>query len=163
MAAVNKRAEEIQTRRRRRTDDFDGRISRLGVDDAIKDENYVYRWINDDKGRLETLTTLDDWDFVADQRLATDEKNKSVDTRIRREVGRNSVGGVMYAYLCRKRRDFQEEDDRRKSEQRAARREQRIVTQDTGQQGGVSDDPTHTYIPGGVQAQIDARPRIRRA
>jgi len=164
-AEQNLRAEQVQESRRRRSADFEGYALRLGVDPVIKDPNFEYRWINDDKGRLEQLTKYDDWDFVNDPRLANDERNKGADTRMRREAGRSSTGGVMYAYYCKKRKDYYEADEQKKVERRLALREQRIRNQDIGLQGGIADDPHHTYIPAGVQAQINAHsgPTIRRA
>ena len=65
------RAEEIAAGRRRRSPsaNINGMFLRLGVDPATKDPNYEYRWINDDKGRLQAMTQQDDWDFVANREV----------------------------------------------------------------------------------------------
>lgn len=156
---TNTRAEEVQETRRRRSGDFNGLFLRLGVDEALLDRrNFVYRWINDDKGKIEAKTQQDDWDFVVDTSIKGAD---GIDTRIRRQVGRTE-SGPLYAYLCKKRKDYYEEDKAKEADVRRSQRENRILKQDTGARGGVSDDPANTYIPAEVDAAIRSRPRIRK-
>jgi len=158
----NTRAKEEQVRRRRRSSDFTGNYLRLGVDESLKDADYEYRWINDDRGRLEARTKHDDWDFVDDPTMLGDsDKNDKVDTRMRRVVGTGQGGQPMYAYYCKKRKDWCEEDRRAKSERRTQERQQMIEAQHNGV-GGVADDPQHTYIPAEAKAAIAASPELRR-
>jgi len=135
---------------------------RLGVDDGLKDPDYEYRWINDDRGRLEAKTQQDDWDIVTDPNIVVDEKNNSIDTRVRRVVGVTSGGQPMYAYFCRKRKEFCDEDRRAKYEARVARRQQMIRSQDSGASGGIVDDPKHMYVPAEAQSAIATSPELRR-
>lgn len=159
----NKRANEEQGRRRRRSDDYNGQFMRLGVDKSLLDPAYEYRWINDDRGRLTQLTQHDDWDFVDDERILSDsDRNEKTDTRVRRVVGAHRDNRPLYAYYCRKRKDYCEEDRRKKSEAQAARRQTIIRQQDASESGGVADDPKHTYIPAEAEAAIAASTELRR-
>jgi hypothetical protein len=158
----NKRASDEQGRRRRRSSDFNGNYMRLGVDENLKDPAYEYRWINDDRSRLEARTKQDDWDFVDDPAILADsDKNEKTDTRIRRVVGQSQGGAPMYAYLCRKRKEWCDEDRRAKADRRMQQRQQMIKAQHTGT-GGVAEDPRHTYIPEEAKAAIAASPELRR-
>lgn len=162
-APENKRANDEQGRRRRRSDDFSGNYRRLGVDERLKDPAYEYRWINDDRGRLENKTRQDDWDIVDDPAILNDsDRNDKVDTRIRRVVGTGQGGEPLYAYFCRKRKDWCEDDRRAKAERRTQQRQQMIRQQHAGGSGGVADDPQHTYIPDEAKAAIAASPELRR-
>jgi hypothetical protein len=159
----NNRATSEQVQRRRRLTDYNGNYMRLGVDESLKDRAYVYRWINDDRGRLEAKTKHDDWDFIADPAITADSAhNNSTDTRVRRVVGTSQGGAPLYAYLCRKRRDWYNDDQRAKTKQRTQQRQQMIINQDAGWSGGVVDDPQHTYIPAEAQAAIATSPELRR-
>lgn len=161
-APENKRANEEQGRRRRRSNDFNGNYMRLGVDESLKDPAYEYRWINDDRGRLEARTKQDDWDFVEDPAILDDsDKNDKTDTRIRRVVGTSQGGSPMYAYYCKKRKEWCEDDRRAKSDRRMQERQQMIKAQHSGA-GGVAEDPQHTYIPTEAKAAIAASPELRR-
>lgn len=163
-ATSNTRAEQTNEQRRRRSDDYNGFFLRLGIDDYFKNPDYVFRWFNDDRGKLEDRTTRDDWDFVTDDRLVNGSRENGVDTRVRRQVGSRSDGMPMYAYLCRKLKSYQDEDEARKSDARRARKEDMVLTQDTAASGGVSADKAHTYIPAEVNASINVtRANIRRA
>ena len=163
MMMSNTRATEEQGRRRRRSGDFSGNYMRLGVDESLKDPAYEYRWINDDRGRLEARTEQDDWDFVDDPKLLNDsDKNDKLDTRMRRAVGVGQDGRPMYAYYCKKRKEWCEEDRRAKSDRRLQERQQMIRQQHAGGSGGVADDPQHTYIPDEAKAAIAASPELRR-
>jgi hypothetical protein len=159
----NNRATEEQGRRRRRSNDFNGNYMRLGVSEELKDPAYEYRWINDDRGRLESKTRQDDWDFVDDPAILADsDRNEKTDTRIRRVVGIAQGNVPMYAYFCRKRKEWCDDDRRFKSERRTQERQAMIRAQHAGGSGGVDDDPQHTYIPVEAKAAIAASPELRR-
>jgi hypothetical protein len=146
------RAEEIAAGRRRRnpSESMSGLSLQLGVDPETKDPNYEYRWINDDKGRLESLTQRDDWDFVENDNVAADNRNlNESESRIRRRVGINQAGEPLYAYWCRKYKPWYDEDQRKLADAASAKRQTLIQTQDS-----VGEDPAHTYVP--KEAQIAA-------
>ncbi len=100
------RVEEERSRRRRREDIGDGRLSNLTV--AKKDPNYEYRWINDDPGRVHALTVRDDWDVVTHEEAGERiEKDRAVGSGIERVVDR-ATG--KRAVLVRKPKEFYIED-----------------------------------------------------
>lgn len=151
------RAEETTARRRRRADNsaYNGSYLRLEVDEAEKDPNFVYRWINDDKGKLHARTVKDDYEFVESQELAASGKNlNESDKRIRREVGKSASGAPLYAYLCRKRKEFYEEDQAAKTEGVIERRRSMVRNQTDGE-GGLAADAAHAYIPSEVRSAIN--------
>jgi hypothetical protein len=165
----NPRAEAVVAQRRRRSDSFRGYDLRLEVPEHLKDKTYVYRWINDERGRLAQRTTQDDWDFVTSDELDIashdDGKNKNEsDGRIRREVTSASSPRPVYAYLCKKRREYAEADFRAEMNHNLERRKSLIRTQDAGGEGTLATgDSKHSYIPKEVQTAIGVtESRIRR-
>lgn len=81
-------------------------------DGMLDHENYVYRWINDEAGRLRHLTRNDDYDFVKVDDIEgfdASQTDSESDERIRLIVGEGG-GKPLYAYLCRKPRTHWEED-----------------------------------------------------
>lgn len=110
------RVEATERRRRRRNPgNLDVMIqTRLNfIDPSYLDPDYVYRWINDEGGRLRQLTRMDDYDFVTSDMLGDgfDEGafDQESDGRLRVEVETRN-GKPLYAYLCRKPRAFWEAD-----------------------------------------------------
>lgn len=82
-------------------------------DDGMLDhDNYVYRWANDESGRLHALTVNDDYDFMTAEDVpgfdASQLDNES-DGRLRLIVGQQG-SKPLYAYLLRKPRNFWEAD-----------------------------------------------------
>jgi hypothetical protein len=156
------RAKEERSERRRRTSDnpLDAIQLHLSSPREHDDPDYIYYWGNDDKGRIEYLTTHDDWDFCEDRNASDDHRNKDLGTKIRRAVGKARDGSPLFAYRLKKRRDWHEDDmaeyHRRLDEKQNLLRR----TQDDGSGKGIlSGDPQHGYIP----PEIDtAMPRIRR-
>ncbi len=164
------RAEEIAAGRRRRSPsaNINGMFLRLGVDPATKDKSYEYRWINDDKGRLQSLTQQDDWDFVANHEASLDDRNMNeTETRIRRVVDKTASGEPMYAYWCRKYKPWYDEDQRTQTKLVEDSRKSMIRSMHDGSPGTAADDPQHTYIPAEAKhaiAATEAREnRIRRS
>lgn len=99
---------EEQSERRRRTFAVQGR-GRLGVDPALLDfHTYVYRWLNDEPGRLVMKTKHDDWTTVPN----AGEKEDSTDlgTMISIVVGTLPDGSPKRAYLCRKLKTYFDDD-----------------------------------------------------
>ena len=153
------RAEETLGRRRRRDPAaaYNGAFLRLGVDNTKDDPNYVYHWFCDDKGRLQHFTEQDDWDFCENTDQAADPRNlNETSTRIRRRVGKDQSGLPLYAYRCRKLKEWQEEDLKERS-LRSHERYERAVHDQTGDAEGIdAGDLKNSYIPAEVQAAIKA-------
>ena len=147
----NPRSAKSQTsrRRRRRESLGDDRNMKLFVPEHQKDDNYVYRWINDTAGgRIYNKTKEDDWEVVEyadDQAPAAGDVGEG--QQIKRIVGGGANGQPLYAYLCRKPREFCEEDY--KAEQ-AKIDEVENQLRRGGPNQGQSDLPaTHAYVPAG--------------
>jgi hypothetical protein len=141
----------------------------------LKDPNYVYRWINDERGRLQYRTTQDDWDLVDKKELTVpshdDGKDKNeTDGRIRREVTSATSPRPVFAYLCKKRKEYCEADFREEMKMNRERMRGTIRNQYTGTGGGDDDKADtrdfekHAYIPKNIQTAIGVtESRIRRA
>lgn len=110
------RAEEVATQRRRR--DGSGLEARLNLEvpDHVRDklaaEGLTPRWVNDTKGRVQHLTTRDDYDKVDEVEPV--------------RVGTADDGSAIFAHLLAKRNDFIDED-RRTADQRRREIEQAQV------------------------------------
>ncbi len=145
------RVRSTKSSRRRRSENFDGLDYRLHVPDEAKDERFVYRWINDEPGRLFQLTEQDDYDFVYDERIRTEavgaEKNTDGGTRISRIVGRSKTGEPLRAYLCRKLKEYYDEDNRKRMRQWRELTDQVEQGHVPGGQGLFGQDAEHAYIP----------------
>lgn len=159
---MNARAEETLKQRRRRSNSYNGFDLRLEVPEDLKDPNYAYRWINDEKGRLQNRTRNDDWDFVEDGQIVSHTDGKNVnesDNRIRREVGISASGRPLYAYLCKKRKEYVEEDARAERKMNEERYQSVIRKQDaSGTQDDTKDywgdEKENSYIPREVRSAI---------
>lgn len=109
----NDRASEVMGQRRRRTEFGLRSHLRFSVPDEYRDDaNYVYRWIVDRPGRVETLTKQDDYDFVIKQEIADDARQTGGGSRIERHAGTDAQGQPVRAYLVRKPREYYEHDKR---------------------------------------------------
>lgn len=99
-----RKATERRRRRKRGTNDTSFAL-KLGVGFEM-DPNYEYRWINEgiDGQRLSDKHG-DDWDTVTKEGAASD----GVGGAVRRAVGANAAGPI-YAYLCKKPKDWYEND-----------------------------------------------------
>ncbi len=161
------RAEEIAGHRRRRNPaaDYNGTFLRLGVDPSQKDPNYEYHWFNDDKGSLEFWTQQDDWDFVENGAVACDGRNlNESDKRIRRIVGKNQSGQPLYAYWCRKPKEWFDADQAEQVKRTQERYRQAVHNQTPGAVDGISqDDLQASYIPAEIQSAINTTEGRERA
>ena len=99
-----------------------GSLNRMGqmkldcIEPADLDlKRYVYRWINDEPGRIRDLTRNDDYDFVPASGLGAGFDLASTDSesedRVRMLVGTSANGKAQYTYLARKPRSFWEADN----------------------------------------------------
>ena len=138
-------------RRRRRAGSLD-RMVQFNLDcdrERLDFDNWMYRWVNDDRGRPIALSTQDDYDFVtkADVGEAIESEDGSEgDGRVRRNVGYDNHGAPLYAYLMRKPRDFWDEDY--EDIVRDAR-DQFMHRISTGE--GAIDQVEHGYVPKGTK------------
>lgn len=115
MAEQTKRGEAIsQERRRRDTDALGGSRKRLSVSGDLDTANYTYRWVNDEPGRIEDMTTRDDWNVVSDRDGELKNDGAGTGAEVAVQAGRGAHGQAVRAILLRKRKDWQEADDRAK-------------------------------------------------
>lgn len=143
-AAVPVRAEEVQRQRRRRESLGDDRHMKLGVPEDKKDPNFTYRWFNETPGRLESKTVHDDWDIVKESVDPT--KDNGEGTAVRRPVGVTPEGKTLYAYLCKKPKDWYQED--KAKEQKLVNDIEEGLRQGEAQGAEALAGP-HAYVPGG--------------
>ena len=102
---------------RRRKRDFDNLPRRLYVPKTDALASYHLRWVNDLKGRIEMMTTQDDWDFVKRSEVGSDFRVGEVGAENTTRFGDavctlvgTSEGKPFYAYLLKKPLEFWEED-----------------------------------------------------
>jgi hypothetical protein len=133
------RQEEVKQRRRRREGLGADRNLKLAVPENLKDPNFVYRWVNDRPGRVQQLTTMDDWEkapVVTEQNAG----EGTVETRVvDKSVGERAV-------LLRKPKEFYEADKAEEQKQLDARDEalRRAPPQDPQGLSGPE-----AYVPNG--------------
>lgn len=109
------RADEVKSERRRQRGANQIMGLKLGVSESILDrQKFEYRWINDNGGRIEQMTTADDWDLVPDPKMQGKPDADGLGSIISKVVGKGESGQPMRAYLARKPRQFYEEDQRDK-------------------------------------------------
>ena len=163
------RQEEVRQQRRRRSASTIDRMMHMTLDifspQQLDKANYEYRWISDIGNRLNTATKVDDYDFVdpsevkdfdvMPESLLTESKN-----RIRTYVESSKHGQPIYAYFCRKPKEFFEEDQRARMQMRRDMMEGRIfngeagfsspaVKGDNGEVKAVQETAENFYIPPG--------------
>lgn len=150
---VNPRSAKAETKARRRRRDVDSeedRNMKLAIPAALKDPNYEYRWINDTAGgRIMDKTQADDWDQVTKTDLSKEGYSvNSLDTgdAIKRVVG-SQDGRPLYAYLCRKPKEFYEED-KQAEQAKIDELEEQILRGQTSDPKGLGGP--HSYVPGGA-------------
>lgn len=104
-----------ERKRRRRSPDIELSSKRLGVPMSwLNLEEFRYRFINDEPGRLYAMTQEDDWEFAPSGEQKMDEQSVTQGDAVSRVVGVHPDGKPMLAYFCRKRRDWYDEDQREK-------------------------------------------------
>ena len=139
-------------RRRRRGMGYKSRL-KLSIPPHLEnDPNYRYYWLADRPGRVEQLTTHDDYDFVTDDETAADGRNTGLGKRIERHAGTDQFGNPVRHFLVRKPIEYHQEDQREK-------REERRKTMAAIKRGATPDPKTgqpihseHEYVPStGIQ------------
>ncbi len=114
------RVEAVAAQRRRRKSGNLNRMASYKLDifdpEQLDLDNFVYRWVNDEDGRIRMATQADDYDFCG----ACDVKNFEVGStdsegegRVRMLTGRDKHGNPVYSYLLKKPREYFEEDQER--------------------------------------------------
>jgi hypothetical protein len=136
------RTEEVKSERRRRGSGPTLNM-KLHVPEESKDPNFVYRWVNDKPGRVQQLTTQDDWD-KAPIVTAQNAGEGTVETRVTdRTAGDRAV-------LLRKPREYFEAD---KAEQQA----QLDATDEAMRRGAAQSHEglsgSEAYVPGGAKGR----------
>lgn len=151
------RADDNASQRRRRRAGTLNRMAQFALDfiDADdQDPNYVYRWINDTRGRIHQLTQLDDYDFVSPEELGDSFQaergrlNVESDGRIRLQVDVDKAGAPIYAYYCKKPRAFWEADNQEMVERREDMMAGRVYRGEANSEDEQSDSTR--YVPKGV-------------
>lgn len=132
-------------RRRRNTDALSGRRKRLSLDESKLDkQNFVYRWANDERGRIHALTVEDDWEVVSDRDGALKPDAAGDGSQVTHRAGVGEQGAALNAVLLRKPRAYH--DDDYAARQRRIDENEKLLTK--GKAPGAQDDG-HSYVPEG--------------
>ena len=126
-----------EDRRRRNSRGLSGYRDRLAIDESLLDrENFAYRWINDEPGRIHQMTVQDDWDIVSDRDNAT-----GTGSEMSEQVGSGVKGSPLRAVLVRKSKKYLDEDK--------AQRQRLIDEQEQGLTRGAAPgtDSANLYQP----------------
>ena len=143
---------------RRRKGHTGGFRSKLDVNEAHLDrENFEYRFVNDDPGRIQQLHVNDDWEFVEDPSKSVKEDGTDIGSRVSTVVGRAENGQPTRGYLMRKRRDYYEAD-KAETQARIDRQMKQIQDGPSPEQGGIGTDPASAYRPSeGIRIEEGAK------
>ena len=142
---------EEKKKRRRRGDLTIGRNQKLSLDTSKLDSSYVYRWVNDTPGRVQSLTQQDDWDVVTSEEI--DERDKGSGTGVERIV---SATDGMRAVLVRKPKEYYDED--KGKEQDSIREMERAMERGSAKDSSGSAAPSveNVYTPAGGGISISS-------
>lgn len=150
------RAEKVARERRKKRGGLNALAGqKLSVREEFLDRaNFEYRWINDDGGRIESLTEMDDWDLVTDPERKGKEDVDRMSSFVSKIVGKNDAGHPIKAYLARKPKDFYQEDqaDKQVLLDKKIDDIRRGIPQGEGAQLGA-----HAYVPEGSISIRDGR------
>lgn len=171
------RAEFKRGERRRRRAGTLTRMAAMRLDvfdpGMLDTENYVYRWVNDEDGKIRMATKMDDYDKVAISELEgfdRDTTDSEGDGVVRMLAGKDKGGNPIYTYLLRKPKWMWQED----MEQAVRFREEMMegvvhrgesidpqsigldkapkeVLEAAGLKGAAPTADPHTYVPKGNQ------------
>lgn len=141
-----KRIEEIRARRReRRTVDVSGLSQKLEVPADLKDPRFTYRWVKDTSTRLHEMKRKD-WELVDDPRIAQDERNSGLGTRIERVSDERTTHAPQKSFLMRKPKEFYDEDKAKEAAKLKAQ-EQAIARGEARGENGQAEPGM--YVPAG--------------
>jgi len=168
------RADAVAAQRRRRKAGTIDRFVQMKLDcidpEALDLDNYVYRWINDEPGKIRAATKSDDYDFVSTVELGASFDAETTDSesseRVRMVCGTNKDGSAQYTYLLRKPKTFWESDNEEMVANREAMMTGRVyrgeATEDRELENADADKfyvPAGTAIGGAAQRRRGAIPR----
>lgn len=148
-----------QVERRRRRGGSLNVMAQLQMDcippECLDLHNYVYRWVNDERGKLRLATKLDDYDFVRISELGDGFDREAFDgeseERCRMTVQTLEHGRPLYAYLLKKPREFFDADQNEIVDRREAMMQGRIYRGDTTEAGEARPGgQDNFYIPSGA-------------
>lgn len=147
------RSDQITTQRRRRnTDALGGKRRRLAVEESTLDrENFVYRFANDENGRLHQLTVNDDWDVVSDRDGEAKADSVGIGAEVAAYAGTRENGAPLRSVLLRKRKDLHEEDE--------AAKQRRVDDTEAGLRQAAPQEPG-MYSPKSSQTTMAVRDRL---
>lgn len=154
------REEVHQTERRRRKGGTLNRMVQFKLDfipeEYLDKDRYVYRWVNDEGGKIRMATRHDDYDYVSVDELG-DFDPESFDSeggnRIRMLVGKSDSGGALYAYLLKKRKEFWEADNEEVVRSREDMMAGRVYRAEIGEEDSLRDtnyNRDNYYVPEGT-------------
>jgi hypothetical protein len=116
MAQQPTRADQEKVTRRRQRGSTVLPGLKLSVNEKLLDrENFTYRWINDNGGRIEQLTRDDDYDLVRDPSKEVKDDNGNEGALISKVVGTTENNQPIRAYLARKPKPFYDADQKEKA------------------------------------------------
>ena len=143
---------------RRRKGQTGGFRSKLDVDQSMLDrENYEYRFVNDDPGRIHQLNVQDDWDFVDDPSKSVKQDGTDIGSRVSTVVGKDDKGHPTRGYLMCKRRDFYEAD-KAEEQSRIDRQMDQIKRGPTADTRGIGAEPASIHRPSeGIRIEEGAK------
>jgi hypothetical protein len=155
-------AAEQQERRRRQPGSLNRMVtSPLGIPDECKDPDYHYHWVNDVRGRVQALTTQDDYDIVTVDELEANLRRNRSDAHFNASSfgGNGSTVSLAVerdgtkAILLKKRQSFYDHDYQEGLEQRSDMMKGRVyegnLDHDAPETQRESSD--NTYVPKGNQ------------
>lgn len=112
------REETHTTERRRRKNGTLNRMTQFKLDiippELLDLDNYVYRWVNDESGKLRMATKHDDYDHVTvDELQGFDPEGFDSEggSTVRMLAGQDKFGNAIYTFLLKKRREFWDADN----------------------------------------------------
>ena len=144
-ASDARRSEVLQQRRRRKVVGRNGDMKLSLPPHIEQDPNYRYYWALDKPGRIERLTQYDDYDFVVDDSVASDDRNTGGGKRIERHGGTDKWGNPQRHFLLRKPIEYHQEDEAEK----LARRRKKMTAIERGKpqdKDGNDIAGDHTYV-----------------
>lgn len=151
------RADTVAGERRRRRGGTLNRMVQYKLDcipaENLDLDNFVYRWVNDEPGKMRMATQLDDYDFVQSHELGADFNLEATDSesseRVRMFSGRDQHGNPVFTYLVKKLREFWIEDNEEVVERREAMMAGRVYEGDADGAVDAKGNPAAEYRPGG--------------
>lgn len=163
---------ERLARRRRQPDSLNRMISTVfGLPEECLDPDYHYHWVNDVRGRVQMLTSQDDYDIVTAEELEDNARRNRKDFHLDHRMGQNgSTISVPVekdgtrAVLLKKPKDFYDYDYDQAVQARQAMMEARVFHGDVGDDADEKKgqyDGGELYVPEG-NTLGDTAPRRRR-